>query len=273
MAASMRFAVTLVSRRINSVKFQGSSFHTANISRQSTLAHVEDSEEVVYPPIKPKYPPGQWGKISPKHAWRIQDQADELLKIPNVKMRLEKIAGPYDGKMPFLFGMKLIDPMPGTLDFKQYATKTHVVDGLPDIYAKNADIENSVKGLRPLFVDAIQHQADQYNFLSEQNKIQMPVRRFFGTRLMGRLLSLCHAGLAATVPHLHRSQLDEDVRVETFWKRGGYDDEYMLKGANFCGILTYQIKHRVSCQIRTEMPLPEVCTFLVLFFNKYMIYF
>ncbi len=59
-------------------------------------------EKIRFPPIKPKYPPGQWGSVPPKHAWEMynaelgranaakaaalkKDAEDEEVKYPPVK--------------------------------------------------------------------------------------------------------------------------------------------------------------------------------------------
>ena len=76
--------------------------------------------------------------------------------------------------------------------------------------------------------------------------------------------------LSASNPHLLRSQLDEDVRVETFWYVGGFTGEgnecdgrwldMKLKNNDDAGLVMFQYQHKANWQIRTELPLLDVCT-------------
>ena len=90
------------------------------------------TEEVKYPPVRPKYPPGIWGEIAPKKAWQLYEGRDMLLSKPTAKWRLEEMAGELPGKTMWL--IHSVDAQPGTLPYKRYLTKTHMERVLPDLY-------------------------------------------------------------------------------------------------------------------------------------------
>ena len=93
---------------------------------------ITPRREVNYPPVKPKYPPGIWGTMTPKRAWETHETRETLLRKPTAKWRLEEMAGELPGKIMWL--VETVDPQPGTLPYKQYITKTHLQRNLPDVY-------------------------------------------------------------------------------------------------------------------------------------------
>ena len=259
MATSMRrVGMRVLSGRL-SLKLRTSSVRTSSYSVKSNGPSSDLSGEVEYPPVKPKYPPGKWGKITPKQAWEIHDEAEEILKEPKVKMRLEKIAGSWQAEKPFMYGLSLMSAAPGTLPYRQYVTKTHLIEGLPELY-NEVDSSPALEQLRSSFVDAIEYEADLYNYAVDKNIVLSGRRFYFAHGMLGRFLDIAMSGMSTTYPHLRRAQLGERVRVETIWKRCGYsgDKAKGIVGVKYGDIVNFQLKHLASYQVRTELPLPEV---------------
>ena len=236
--------------------------------RQSTLVVQQVPEVVEYPPVKPKYPPGRWSKdMPPKQAWKIHDEGQELLQIPTIKGRLEKLAGPWDRPTkPHYYNVNMYNNAPGLCHLKQYLTKTHIAPNMPSVYDDldtGNDLAKAFDRLRPLLLEAVQEEHDQYIYCVERppNDIHlMPDER--ATRahnLVGRLLNLAMSGLSSERPYLLRSQLDENVRIQTFWRRIGdnYEKAHGRVGLP-TNCLNFETRNIANYQVRTEMPLPEV---------------
>ena len=216
-------------------------------------------ETVEYPPVKPKYPPGKWGKLLPKQAWQIHDEAEEIIKeTTNVKFRLEKLAGDSKAKQPHRYGMKLINVQSDTLPYKQFVTKTHTISGLPEELYNDVDAGQAVSKLRSLIVDEIESEVNQYKFSANEKIIPSKNRYKFAHRIMGRILTLAVASLSSEHLHLQRSQFDENVRVAAFWKKCGYKNIKGILSATWGDIINLQYATNVNYQLRTELPLPEV---------------
>ena len=129
-------------------------FSTSAVRIVSAVA-IPDTESL-YPPIKPRYPPGQYGSLSEASAWRIDAWRDELLTIPRVKERLERIAG---SENRFMWTVEALDRRPRNIEFRQRLLKTHVVKDLPaEVYTIDDSVSAVYEQLRPLLIDHVQLQ-------------------------------------------------------------------------------------------------------------------
>lgn len=240
---------------------------TSSVRIANALA-VHDTESL-YPPIKPRYPPGQYGGLTEACAWNVDAWRNELLAIPNVKERLEKIAG---SENRFVWLVEAMDRRPRNIDFRQRLLKTHVVKDLPGMYTIDETVSSVYEHLRPVLMDYIrlewQHQHGEILEKAAADSASDGELQQLVHHAVGGIVKTMVVQLAASNEHLLRSQLDEDVRVETFWYVGGFTGEgnkcdgqwpdMKLKNDEDAGILLFQYRHKANWQIRTELPLPEV---------------
>ncbi len=95
-------------------------------------------EEAVYPPVKPKFPPGEWEQDSaPKSAWLYHDEGRKfhslrsiqerlsVLAYLNVQQTLDDVKAQRTKYYP-IYQLSATAKAPQMLAFSQYATKTSV---------------------------------------------------------------------------------------------------------------------------------------------------
>ena len=240
---------------------------------RSTVASVQTVETAEYPPIKPRYPPGQWADMEEWKCWYFHQKALDIQTLPKVKERLEKLSGTVNRRNTLLTPL-CQSTLPGDIEYKQYLTKTHIADGLPDVYS-TMNVDNELQLVKPFVLDAIlQHECDQHKRTADNSRANK------AHSLMGQVLGVLLATLSHSNDHLRRSQFDENVRVESWWKKLVEPDKdafekldedsfWRQKRRNWWEFMNVQSKHTASYQIRTEMPLPQVfCRlFLLVIFN------
>ena len=249
----------------------GMLFNFRRLSTSSVrIANALAVHDVDYPPIKPRYPPGRYGGLNESCAWDLDTWSKELLAIPKMKERLEWIAG---SENRFMWIVEAMDRRPSNIEFRQRLSKTHIVKGLPEIYTVDETVDSVYERLKPVLMDQVRldWQYQHRNVVAKaavgaapDGELQRHVHD-----IVGGIVKTMMVELAASNEHLLRSQLDEDVRVETFWYVGGFTGEgnecegrwpnMKLKNNEDAGILMFQYRHKADWQIRTELPLPEVC--------------
>ena len=186
----------------------------ARNSSGSTLA-----EDVTYPPIKPIYPEGLWGKIPPKKAWQMTEVRENLMAKPTAKWRLEEMAGKLPGKIMWL--VNPVDPQPGTLPYKQYITKTHIEKDLPNLY-KNSEtqqedlLQKLVNRVRSQVEDVIRLEEDLV--LKERAAYSLRYDRFSNTyyqqRITRQIVDVLINNASYDVPHLLEVQVELCIYVD-----------------------------------------------------------
>ena len=270
MATCIRLHERHVFRRISRL-LRCSQTKWTTVSCQSTATNVLQRDSPEYPPIKPRYPPGKWGDMPEWKCWKMHEWGQEMLTIPKVKERLEKIAGE---KNRFLQLLEPFTVWPADLEYKQFMTKTHFINGLPDLYeSMNVDAELAL--IKPLVIEGIVQESEmQYKHKVNDNIMQQQsgkVCTYKSHHLWGQIISILLSSLSANNEHLLRSQYDENVRVETFWQRlctvqeekeEDDDSEERKRKPLWPEMWMAQMKHKTNHQIRTELPLPQVCSCL-----------
>jgi len=255
-----------------------------------TAPNLEAQNDARYPEPKPRVPEnvhGGWGRRSKEQAWALHDISKNLLKIANVRDRLDKITW-QNGKTLPLWQVHPIDIRPGTLEYKQYITRTHVVDGFPENVYHGVEEEASAltESLASQFQAVVSHE-------HELDRGTVTGRYTSAKNMCGQFVNMIYGALAPDRDHLLRSQLDENARIESFWWKGGYGFGYaghanhnvkaglIMNEAGVTGkkwikrkhglkenspniagrfsgdIVQFQVKTKASYQIRMEKPLPE----------------
>ena len=224
--------------------------------RHKSLTSSSDlnSYESYFPEIKPEYPNGKWSGMEKEQAWKCYEESVELKKIHKIKDRLEHIAG---AESKSIYKVLAYDELPGMLKFKQHITKSHIMKTDEDSplsqssYYDNITIDNSSLSLAVKLLEDRILQVYEYKYRMDVDSLQNKS----STELFSNYLRSLTSLMGKENPHLHRCQLDEDVRVETFWGVQGYKD--IDPWADF------QMTSRMSQQIRVERPLPQVLTIII----------
>ena len=227
-----------------------------NVSAYCTDTNLQTTEEVSYPPVKPKYPPGNWSEDIPRYMiWRHYETSQSLLEKGDVRERLEFVAGT---KPKVLTVVKSWDRFPRTLDYKRFITRSNVLEGLPDAYSKTKADSEYNDTVKSLLMDAIlQEHEYAYQYMIEKGKLspqQLP--EYESSRCLVNILNTIYRVLAHKYKHLRRAQYDNSVRLETCWRLTGFQDVGGVQ--DHLGRIWMQYKGTRAHQIRTEMPLPEV---------------
>lgn len=233
--------------------------------QSSTQVSPKDQQDVEFPPVKPRFPPGKWGDVSSKWAWEQHTKGQQLLAIAKAKERLEEISETSQAEESYWYGTVAYDEDPRTLEYKQHITKTCLVHGMPDTYA-SMDVDAEMEQIQPIVIQGIleeecEHYSEQWEALSEQQRISNPAVKV--KSFLQKVFNDILVTLSPRHEYLLRSQTDEDVRVNAFWARTGFSsDEQDAEGREPVeGIFSFQYKYHANYQVRTELPLNSVCKF------------
>ena len=139
--------------------------HGVQYKNSQTLPD-EYADHPLYPPIRPKYPPGAWGKMDPSMAWRHFELGEKHYRhLRSVKERLTIMA--YQNMMCYYdkldveqIDSKLIwmvtgrSRSPRSLPFYKHITRTHVTDELPKFYDQ-IDVQSLRNYFKPILIERI----------------------------------------------------------------------------------------------------------------------
>lgn len=179
--------------------------HLLRPSSSSSVFSVDD--EVVYPYIRPKYPPGDWGEITPDKAWQLREMRDTLMSKQTAKRRLEELA--ELGQVAWI--IKSLDARPGTLLFKQYLTKTHVETGLPERYLEMDDslVDQLVGRVKSQVEDVILLEKEHWLKTNSSSARVHPKdeQAYCRQRLVKQIMDVLINSASYDVPHLLEAQV------------------------------------------------------------------
>jgi len=244
-------------------------------SCNSALPSTKESLVVRYPEIKPRYPAGQWGNMKESSAWYLNRMSEELLTVPRIKERLEKISG---DKKRLMWIVEPMDKRPKNIQYRQMLMKTHIAKGLPDAYSGLAnDVDSLYERFKSVISDTIELELEHHYKVRLEEDIDGIIYvdkvKYVTHRLLGGVLNALSCRLARSVDYLRQSQVDENVRVETFWYVGGFRGEgnaakgkwsnVLTSDCKNYGMLLLQYRHKADWQIRTENPMPQVSSHTV----------
>ena len=205
-----------------------------------------------YPPVKGRYPPGQWGDLPNKVAWVLYDRGNHLNEIKDLKFRLEAYAG---AKEHYFYHMRCHDKRPATL-YKQYVTKTHVVHDQPDkfkdVFIQDEDFNN----IKEIVERDITQQNNQI-FSCSYPVLERSQNEKVDIQLLKKILHTIMNSLSFKHPYLLTTQVDNDTRMETFWYRTGNEETSERKGSYY-SLIAVQYEDNARFHVRTEKPTPLV---------------
>ena len=238
----------------------------SSVVSAEALPVSNEEPKSLYPPIKPKYPPGQWGGMDPGYAWMWYKSREDSLEIPDAQQRTSALCEKEMNQL----ALKVRDSRPRTLDFKKYVTKTHVVSGLPEIYGTALDsilLDELTSRLSPLICDTIVMETDQLQRRGFLKKFGMACDRHvheLSHLLLRSILSNLATQMSAQFPHLLTMQFDENVTMSAMWDRHGIKRTRtrMLYPGKFKYDTVYDqrvtAKTKADFVLRSDKPLPEV---------------
>ena len=260
----------------------GRSVHTTSNLQTASVENVIDIEpslthgsppsvdsNAVYPEIKPKYPPSRWhwgSHFGPHAAWKKHEEAEAVKSIPKAKERLEALAGPWDQPQWIYWVLPKGFAHPeGNLPFSRFITRTHIAKGLPAIY-EDINTDHCFDDVKTAVIDAlVQHQTHRHKEFPELRETSQPMTARHKNRHL-QLVTIVRNVLSRTSTrheHLLKSQVDYNVTVKAFWRRFFGPHEQIRAKYMKSGTLLLQCESKVDCQIRTELPLPQVGSIIV----------
>ncbi|XP_046576659.1 39S ribosomal protein S30, mitochondrial-like [Haliotis rubra] len=231
--------------------------------RHSSLVHqnevVEHKSRDLYPPVRPKFPEGSWGAMDRRQAWVWRAKKEKLSNVASVTDRIDMITK----KKMTMWKYKIAERYPRVLPFQQYATKTHLVKGLPTVYA-SFEVDEVVKQIKPIVIDTICLEKEilaRDKLITKAFPWDRPVLN--SQVLLKSMLNALTTCLSAHCDHLNTTQFDENVRVEAFWDRHGFSRQKIVDNdEDYKKFVTVnesrlQACHQADFVIRSENPLPE----------------
>ncbi|XP_037268057.2 large ribosomal subunit protein mL65 [Rhipicephalus microplus] len=221
-------------------------------SHYPKLLNPDIESEYVYTK-EPKYPP-----ILDTHhkatLRRAREEWRESIKaMPTVQQKLDKMT---EKGLQFCYLAQPDTLYYNCLPAYQYATRTHLIESLPDVYEK-IDVEDAYARLKPHLVDAI---ATELELLESGDKCrENPSESIKQEKIITSVLSVLLRGLAKDAPHLQTSQVDYRPRCDAFWKHGRYyPNERRRFRDRDTMTMNLQFMDTPDAQVRITKPLPVI---------------
>ncbi|XP_021368672.1 39S ribosomal protein S30, mitochondrial-like [Mizuhopecten yessoensis] len=228
----------------------------------SLSALQTQDDEVLYPPVKPKFPPGNWKGMERDYAWNMYNLEQESLAIPSVQGRIDhvkkvhEIHSKYKGDLKFawFFNGKSLEPR--LFNYQLDKTKTFPNDGLPSVY-DNVDVTNELELVTPLVKEIIVNECEKvYRRSSLGNPVGLSKEKVSKLLIKSMILKILSI-LSYSHSHLLTSEFSEDVFQQAYWDRlsdtGLIEEKRKFKQK----VMKFQGEYKTSFQLRTELPLPE----------------
>ncbi|CAF0957356.1 unnamed protein product [Didymodactylos carnosus] len=245
----------------------------------------EYSDRPLYPPIKPKYPPGSWGTMDPKKAWMHYEWGEKHYKcLKSVKERLTVMAYmnmkcQFDKLDVEQIDSKLIWMLTGrsiaarSLPFYKHITRTHVTNELPKFY-ENYDVENLLNFIKPILIERI---------LSEElyQKPYTPIEQIYDSgayvvqsiaeeeqlkkdeektrKVLSKIIRTVVNVLAEDKPYLRQALIGSDVPIEAWWSQSLNGEVYgKAKWHYDQNTTSFQFRDKAAIQVKTDKPLRSI---------------
>ena len=248
-----------------------------------------------YPPVKPKYPPGEWlDNACTKKAWHYYDEGQKfhalktiqerlsVMAYLNVQQTLDDVKTRRTRYFP-IFKLTSIPPTPQMLPFNRYITKTNIVlqDGVhnesdlslnatisPDLYEKlktsvqDIILSNSAERQGELLEKhQIPEHADSYQPEGKLREAKLKAKLSQSDSLLKDILNAVATILSTSElnQHLVGAQYGNNVNIKSYWKRCGYETQ-KPRGAVSPDpdTIRYQFDDVATFQIKCDKPLKPV---------------
>ncbi|VDI51372.1 small subunit ribosomal protein S30 [Mytilus galloprovincialis] len=244
-------------------------------NQSSALQKAEEQDnESHYPPIKPKYPPGEWGEMDRGIAWTWHEEGEKWKSMASVEERLSFLATKDSKYGSKVWKYNSIQTNTGLSDYQQDKTKTVLINDAPEVISNiDIDIENEFKDIKTILQDKLLE--EQEYLVQHLGKMYDPKKpEALNTKLIKSLVFDLVTVLSTKYEHLFDLQLDPEVEIAAYWDRYGvppikpwrnYEKAktdysiptWPLPKKFFQNYSKYQSQSKLSCQLRTSNPLPE----------------
>lgn len=281
-------------------------FHRLQSSVSLEAANEAQDRAPIYPPIKPRMPPGKWGDMEPIVAWDWYDCRQRFLNLPTIAERIKLMDTEFceDKRCHKYWNFPLLNRTPGNLKYQMIMTKT-VLEEVQDFKNKisctdkisDTELSDVSETLEPVVMDLLTEELTQLDRRSAKAVLGFNDERITEDKhshlILKRLLYVITTVLGNKFPHLIDMQVTENVEISAHWEK------YGIKRLNLPNVIRkrhpvynrYEMKtlHRkrspfelqlnsrvhahgkVSFMVRSENPLPEVsCLFNQMFIFSYM---
>lgn len=250
-------------------------------------------DEAIYPPIKPKFPPGEFeSDYDPKLAWFYFNEGQKYTSLKTIQERLSVLA--YSNVQQTLDDLKQrktrffpiyklssLSKTPRMLPFNQYITKTHVqmIDQDTKLVSSKESyqkldynlyemIRSKVKEIiiknyqRKMNNESIDYNVpvhpDTYKpeFLEKRAKVEHDHK--FSNLLTRDIFDFVTSALCSqeSNSHLLEAQYGVDVDIKSYWKRSGFANEKPRGAVNpDPDTIRFQYEDIASYQIKCDQPL------------------
>ena len=265
-----------------------------HLATQTNEDDRRPNENSIYPAIKLKYPPHSWGKMEPSYAWLWQQHMENSINIADVEKRKTALCEQLMQHEKF----RVIDKKPRVLTFKQYMTKTCIVNTLPEVYttADSSMLDDLTKTCAPLIYDFILAKIENFKIKQStfedfryiptemvgENLLSIPrmydERKDLSNSILRGIISIVLEQVSAKHLYMSTALLDENVMISAFWDRHGIERKrkrmlhpeynwpakYKMTTVNDKRI---SAKCHADFVLRTDLPLPEVFLFIMLLYS------
>ncbi|KAK3097641.1 hypothetical protein FSP39_011671 [Pinctada imbricata] len=236
-------------------------------------SQVSVQEDVKYPPIRGKYPPGEWPKneedMHPDVCWEWYDKGQEFRSLPTIQERLDHMESTYFDKDygVHTYVYPSLNLSPNSLEFQQFVTKTALIEGMPNVY-NLLDVQKDIDYLTPLLKEKIVMNTtlmrrDKNNFISKRetsHEFIKDIMMMVITCMGGKYRHLVESSLNEQVDiHAHWNRykverlLPQEKRYQTYWS----PDKITIKPSHSQYNHCFLSQGKADLLLRTELPLPE----------------
>ncbi|XP_064474933.1 large ribosomal subunit protein mL65-like [Ornithodoros turicata] len=222
------------------------------IYSQIRLINYDLAPEDEYTDV-PKYPPIHDPSYEGTLLRKRREWYDRIRALPTVEQKLLEIAKEKGRQRSYI-----IQPHSdcyNNLPAFQYATRTHVIKGLPNEYSET-DVEDVYDRLKTNLTDAIASELDINRAANVKRKMVEQTKQ---ANIIRQIVSTLLKGLVWQIPHLETAQVDREPRCNAFWWHGRYHSDNLPwnRKKDFMTI-PFQYQDAPDIQIRIKEPLPEV---------------
>lgn len=244
-----------------------------------------------YPPVKPKFPPGEWlDKASPKLAWKYYDEGEKFHSLKTIQERLSVMAylnvqqtlDDLKNRRTKYFPIYQLSSVPKTpqmLEFSQYITKTDLTvkennekedtrldaSVSQDMYEKlKASVHDAIimnfadRDVEFSEITEIPNHPDSYEPEGYRREKNLNLKIKKSDHLIRDILNSMTLTLASvdSNKHLIDAQYGNDVAIKAYWKRCGYKEQ-RPRGtlATDNDVIRYQYDDIATYQIKCDRPL------------------
>jgi hypothetical protein len=243
------------------------------------------NSDIIYPPVKPKYPPGDWpDNYDTNLAWKYFEDGEKykslktiqermtILAYSNIQQTIDDLNIKRTRHFP-IYSISGLLKSPKMLDFIQYITKTQLLDNLSDnLELSNQINENLFNKIKNNLKETILININKKKYIKEnysdlkhpsirENEIKNENNLEDSNSLIKDILDSITTLLSVHIPdsHLSSALYGNNVNIKAYWKRCGYKNHSLRGCVNPDNdVIRFQFDDIATYQIKTNKPLKPV---------------